>query len=264
MKKLIHDMELAEQFIKGTISEQEKAKLADRFDHDQEFNTLIQDMDSLIDGIKYTGSKSTIEEKILTLKRFAEKTDEPEPDLKAEGKVVHLFGRQVTPNQFRYLVAATVLFFAATIFVVVQQLNLGPQSDLYAQYFEPFDSPGSGLTRSGVNGVSVKVEAYEAYDAGDYALATDLFEKSLLEKDEAIVRLCLANAYMAMNKFDKAETNLLYMLKEYTDLVTQTKWYLALTYVKQNKLERARATLWEISDSSTYGEKAKKVLDDLN
>ena len=158
---------------------------------------------------------------------------------------------------------ASVLLFAAFIFVISNPFEIA-QQDLYAANFEPFDSPGSGLTRSGENDITIKVKAYEAYDAGNYTEAASLFEKSLLEKDEAITRLCLANAYMSLNEFNKAETTLIHLLKEHTDLLTQTKWYLALTYVKQNKVERARATLWEISDSSTYGEKAKNLLNDLD
>jgi len=46
-------------------------------------------------------------------------------------------------------------------------------------------------------------------------------------------------------------------------IVYQAKWYLALTYLKENKMERAKAILWEISKSSTYGEKAQKLLKKL-
>lgn len=259
MKELIHDMELTERFLSGTLTEKEKEKFAQRFDTDKEFNQLVQDMDQLIDGIRQSGNKTTIEEKIRTLKSFA-KEDSGE---KEKGKTISLFKRRIS-SQARYLIAASLLLFAAAVFVVVQQLKFVPQPDLYAKYFEPFDSPGSGLTRSGTNGVSIKAEAYEAYDAGNYTKAAELFEQSLAQQDEAIVNLCLANSYMALNEFEKAEAILFHLLKAHTDLVTQTKWYLALTYLKQNKQEKARATLWEISDSSTYGEKAKRLLMDLD
>jgi tetratricopeptide (TPR) repeat protein len=258
MKDLIHDIELAEQFLNGTMTEPEKAKVAARLDADKEFNKLVQDLEQMVEGIRVTGNKTTIEQKILRLKEFAQKEN---ISRKSEDKSVNLF--RLSAHQISYAIAATVVFCAVTIFAIVN-LKSGHQPDLYAKYFEPFDSPGSGITRSSENIMTEKAEAYEAYDAGNYVLAAELFEKALAKKDEPIAQLCLANAYMALNDFEKAEAKLIEMHKEHAELVTQTKWYLALVYIKQNKLEKARATLWEISDSSTYGEKAKKVLKELD
>lgn len=261
MNKLIHDIEMAEQFLNGTLAENKKNALARRLDQDKEFNFLLQDMDKLIEGIKYTGSKTSVEEKIKRLKASTQKEEEDE---KPEGEVINIFKWRLQSEKMKFAIAASVVILAAVIFAVIKPFDVRQEKDLYTSYFEPFDSPGSGLTRSGENDLSAKAEAYEAYDAKNYVAAVPLFEKSLIENDEAIVHLCLANAYMALNEFDKAETVFQHMLKEHTDLVTQTKWYLALTYLKQNKLERAKSTLWEISDSSTYGEKAKKVLNALD
>jgi tetratricopeptide (TPR) repeat protein len=260
MKNVMHDMELAEQFLSGKLGEPERKELAIRFDQDSDFNKLVLDMDRLVEGIKSTANKTSIEEKITRLKKFAQtEGEENEKRTEPSEKVIKLW--PATP--VHYAIAASVVLFATLIFSIVGNINTAPP-DLFAQYFEPFDSPGSGLTRSSDNAASLKAEAYEAYDAANYTLAAELFEKVLLEKDEAIVHLCLANAYVALNDFEKAEANLQHMLKEHADLVTQTKWYLALIYLKQNKLERAKATLWEISNSSTYGEKAKKVLGELD
>lgn len=252
MKNLFDDMELAEKFLTGTLEEQEKKRIAERLDREPSFNHLAQDMNELIDGIRYTGSKTTIEEKIKKLQAFA----------KPKQKHVNLF--TLTARQLSYAIAATVLLCAVIIFALVNLKQTDNPPDLFAQYFEPFDSPGSGLTRSSDNTISLKGKAYEAYDAGNYTLAAELFEQVKPSMDEAIIDLCLANAYMSLENFEQAEVVLLHMLKEHADLVTQTKWYLALLYIRENKLEKARATLWEISDSSTYGEKAKKVLNELD
>ncbi|HEV8514023.1 MAG TPA: tetratricopeptide repeat protein, partial [Cyclobacteriaceae bacterium] len=134
---------------------------------------------------------------------------------------------------------------------------------LYTAYFEPFDSPGSGLTR-GTNEVTLKTQAYEAYDNGNYKVAAQLFEQIVSEKEDAIAQLCLGNTYLAQNDLAKAEKVFTEMLTKQSELITQVKWYLALTYLKENKMERAKATLWEISKSSTYGEKAQKLLKELD
>ena len=264
MKELIRDIEMAEQFLNGTLTEKEKNALARRLDQDKEYNLLLQDMDKLVEGIKYTGSKTSVEEKINRLKALAQNEEQDVTQVKPESKLININTWRLQSNWVRYAIAASVVLFAAFIFAITKPFNFSRDKDLYAAYFEPFDSPGSGLTRGNDNRLTAKVEAYEAYDAKNYITAVPLFEKSLIENDEAIVHLCLANAHMALNEFDKAEIVFQHMLKEHTDLVTQTKWYLALTYLKQNKLERTKATLWEISNSSTYGEKARKVLKELD
>ncbi|MBK5277823.1 MAG: hypothetical protein JJE09_03060, partial [Bacteroidia bacterium] len=76
--------------------------------------------------------------------------------------------------------------------------------------------------------------------------------------------LCMGNAQLEAGQLQEAEKTFKHMLTNHSDLVTQAKWYLALTYLKMNKLERVKATLWEISKSSTYGEKARKLLNELD
>jgi predicted Zn-dependent protease len=134
---------------------------------------------------------------------------------------------------------------------------------MYTAYFEPFDSPGSGITR-GSSEVTLKTQAYEAYDNGNYKDASQLFEKIVKEKEDAIAQLCLGNSYLSQNELAKAEKIFTDMVAKHTELITQAKWYLALTYLKENKMERAKSTLWEVSKSSTYGEKARKLLKELD
>ena len=132
-------------------------------------------------------------------------------------------------------------------------------------YYEPFDSPGSGLTRGQNDTVLTwKQKGYHAYDNGRYEEAISHFQNTLKENDDPVVELCQGNAYLSTGQADKAELVFRNILEEHEDLVTQAKWYLSLSYLKQNKLERAKSTLWEISKSSTYGEKARKLLKELD
>ena len=109
-----------------------------------------------------------------------------------------------------------------------------------------------------------KQKGYQAYDNGRYEEAISLFQNTLKENDDPVVELCQGNAYLSIGQADKAELVFRNILDDHEDLVTQAKWYLILSYLKQNKLERAKSTLWEISKSSTYGEKARKLLKELD
>jgi thioredoxin-like negative regulator of GroEL len=112
--------------------------------------------------------------------------------------------------------------------------------------------------------VTLKTEAYEFYDNGNYRLAAQLFEQIAKEKDDAAAQLCLGNSYLKLNDFANAEKTFTNVVAKHAELFTQAKWYLTLTYLKENKMERAKAILWEISKSSTYGEKAQKLLKELD
>lgn len=220
----------------------------------------MTDMNLLVEGIKMSAAHTSKEEKTERLKFFAEINDIEKRAFKFSVPVAKVVPMYQKPWMLS-AAASVILMISLTFYFMREQAPLNEQ--LYAAYFEPFDSPGSGLTR-GSNVVTLKTEAYAAYDNGNYKLAAQLFEQIIHEKDDAIAKICLGNSYLKQNDLDKAEKIFTEMLNKHSELFTQAKWYLALTYLKENKLERAKAILWEISKSSTYGEKAQKLLNELD
>lgn len=243
------------------MSAEERSEFEKKLNKDQSLHTMMTDMTLLVEGIKMSAAQTSKEEKSDRLKFFAEINDienhalEPAP---SEAKVVPMYFRS-----WAWSVAASVLLVAAVTFYFMRER--APLNErLYVAYFEVFDSPGSGTTRGGPGEVTLKTDAYEAYDNGNYKLAAQYFEQIVKEKDDAIAQLCLGNAYLKQNDLAKAEKTFTDMVAKHAELFTQAKWYLALTYLKENKMERAKAILWEISKSSTYGEKARKLLKELD
>lgn len=253
MEGNLHDIDLIQRYLDRSLSDEEKRILEKRLTDEPALKVMYHEHQQLIHGIRY----ANLQHKLQQLR--AMETSLPALDASKGAKQVWLFSKQG-----RYAIAASLVLMAALVFGIVRYSGMFQPKELYAAYFEPFDSPGSGLTRGSENELSLKQQAYEAYDAGNYEKAAFLFEQLLPEADLATIHLCLASSYMSMGRFDQAETTLLHMLKVHSELVTQTKWYLALTYLKQGKLEKTKASLWEISDSSTYGEKAKKLLNELD
>lgn len=247
------DIVLLERYLDLSLNDAERAQVESRLKVDPGFKELYEQEKTIVKGIRFSHLKNQL--------AYLDDLESRLPALDAganDTKVISL------KQYWKPLaLAASVLLVGASLFFFVQQRT--PLNErLYLSYFEPFDSPGSGLTRGGNVQVTVKRSAYEAYDNGNYVRAAQLFEQALNEKDEAIVHLCLGNAYMKNNQWEKAESTFLQMLKEHNDLVTQAKWYLALVYIKENKVEKAKSTLWEITTSSTYKEKAKRLLEELN
>ena len=259
MKEPINDIQLIEKFLDGRMSEAEKKEFENKLKLDQRLSEMMTDMNLLVEGIKLSAAQSSKEEKSDRLKFFNEinEIEKNAFDPASEAKIIPLYRKPWVLSA----AASVILLVTLTFYFLREQTPLNEK--LYAAHFEPFDSPGSGLTR-GTNEVTLKTQAYEAYDNGNYKVATQLFEQIVNEKEDAIAQLCLGNTYLAQNDLSKAEKVFTEMLTKQSELITQAKWYLALTYLKENKMERAKATLWEISKSSTYGEKAQQLLKELD
>jgi tetratricopeptide (TPR) repeat protein len=220
---------------------------------------MLAEMDLLVEGIKRSGAKTSKEEKLERLKFYAEiagMEESTEDEDLPQTKVVPLYGRR----WFLAAAASVALLIAAGTWYNTNVAS-DPQQ-LFEAYFEAFDSPGSGLTR-GNEGVTAKGAAYDAYDNGRYAEAIPLFENILANNNDPIVLLCLGNAQLKVGKIEQAENTFTQLLTQHNDLITQAKWYLALTYLKEDKLDRSKAALWELAQSSTYGEKAQSLLKKL-
>lgn len=260
MKDSIHDIQLIEKFLDGKMTPEEKREFEQRLNLDQSLKEMMNDMNVLLDGIKASASKSTKEEKLERLRFFAEINDieKNAANLETPARVVPLYR-----SPWLWSAAASiVLVTTIAIYFVGERTPLNEK--LYTAYFQPFDSPGGSAVRGGPPKITLKAQAYQAYDSGNYAAAAQLFEQLVKDNDDAIAQMCLGNTYLEQGKTAKAEKVFTDMLAKQNDLLTPAKWYLALTYLKENKLERAKAALWEVSKSSTYGEKAQQLLKKLD
>lgn len=264
MKENVNDIELIEQFLDGKLPEQEKEAF-EKKKTNAEFKSLMTDMEVLVQGIRQSAGKTSTVEKLERLKFFGdvmgmEARAEEENPQGTTPRVVALYQK---PKVWA-MAAGIALLITAGAYFTRDRVPLHER--VYMAYFEPFDSPGAGLTRGSANtpdGMTLKAQAYLAYDNERYAEAVKLFNDILAKKDDPIIHLCLGNAQLKLGDYEKAESTFSKMLEEHDDLVTQTRWYLALTYLRQNKLERAKAMFWEVSKGSTYGEKARKILKEL-
>ena len=262
MKENMHDIELIEKFLDGKMTVAEKMVFNEK-QRDQDFKTLLTDMDVLLEGVKRSAATTTKEEKLERLTFFGEILDMEELAVQEDSvtlkrdKIVRFYRKP-------WVLAAAASVALAVAASVIWQQSQPPQNEkLFLAYFQPFDSPGSGLTR-GSSEETLKTKAYDAYDNGRYAEAITYFDKILKTTPDPISHLCLGNAQLEIGQLAEAEKTFNHMLAKHSELVTQANWYLALTYLKQGKMERAKATLWEISKSSTYGEKARNLLNELD
>jgi tetratricopeptide (TPR) repeat protein len=247
MENNTRDRELIQGYIDGTLTGSEEVEINYRLREEQGLQKMLAEHEGLVFGIRLAHMK----EKLQQLRSL-------------EAGLPPVSNRNMVLRVWAPLAAAAVLIIAAGLWYIIPAETSTSYQELYTAYFEPFDSPGSGLTRSTENEKDLKARAYIAYDAKDYSGASKLFVDLLKQKDDPIAYLCLGSSWLALNKPEEAEKVFTHILQNHGDLVTQAKWYLALTFLRQGKIERTKATLWEISNSSTYGEEARELLRKLD
>jgi predicted Zn-dependent protease len=242
------DKDLIMRYLDGGLSRPEELEMTYRLQDEPALQKLLADYGSLATGIRMV----RLQEKLVQLRSLEASLPPVEAD-------VISIRRYWIP-----LSVAAALIISLGLWYIIPTSSGVSYEGLYAAYFEPFDSPGSGLTRSTDDEKTLKAKAYNAYDAGEYENASQLFVALLNEKDDPIAHLCLGNTWLMLDKPIEAERVFVHILEKHSDLVTQAKWYLALTFLRQGKIERTKATLWEISNSSTYGKQARELLKKLD
>jgi tetratricopeptide (TPR) repeat protein len=256
----MNDIKIIEKYLDGEMTTEEKLAFEERCKADKSLHQMLTEMNALVEGIRSSGAHTTFDEKIDRLALVDELNRiETIEEKTSPVKIIPFYQRTWS------MAAAASLILAATLTFYFVREQAPRNEKLYISYFEVFDSPGPSTVRGDTNDpVTTRSLAYLAYDSGNYADAAKLFEKILKDKEDPIMQLCLGNAYLSQNDPARAEKVFTRMLNKHIDLITQARWYLALSYLKQNKIERTKATLWEISKSSTYGEKARKLLNELD
>jgi hypothetical protein len=162
-------------------------------------------------------------------------------------------------NYYAILAIAASLIIALGVFSLMQPSSSVSNDALFAQHFEPYSNIIAPTTRGEDKKDSIS-EAFRYYDAKHYKIASKKF-KTLYTKTntsyylfyQGICELQLGNTETAIILF-KTHQN-------YTDkLSSQTKWYLALAYLKANNTNEAKGLLKNIVTKKSYKYEASEVI----
>lgn len=160
----------------------------------------------------------------------------------------------------RWAAAAAILFLlAGGYWVIGTQQQSG--ASLAETYLEPYPDR---ITTMGSEADAL-TQAMAAYNQGRYEEAL----ASFAELPEGAVSAELLNLYIGTSaletgQFTQAERTLQRTARSATDYAAAGKWYLALTYLKQEKVAQARPLLEELRSEGTYKrESATQLLETL-
>ncbi|MCF8301666.1 MAG: CDC27 family protein [Bacteroidales bacterium] len=157
------------------------------------------------------------------------------------------------------LTAAAI--FLAIIIIAAYYIftNPNPQK-IFSEHFNPY--PNIITTKSDQHDELTQAMLY--YDVHDYDSAAVMLEEVLVDdRTNVKAMFYLGNCYLAMSQSQKALHWFKTILEsESTELFLPSKWYLALAYIKQDKIDKAKPLLKDLGESKgSYREKAKRILE---
>ena len=164
------------------------------------------------------------------------------------------------PIYLRWAAAVAVL---AVVSLVVYLNTTNSNKDLFLAYYAPYPNVESPVSRSEAEGNAV----WQLYENGDYKTAYQQFEQALVVNEADLAsRFYFGICALELNRLKVAEEAFVIVAADKNGTYAeQAEWYLALSYLKDGKRKKAELSLEKIiAAESSYGEKAKALLEELD
>ena len=249
-------LDLFEGYFSGKLEEPVRLNIESQLKSDSVFNKAFNEYKVLREGIDYSIMR-TLKEDLQTLEQTL-------PEVQIKSPTGPVSKEPAMTRRFTLLkVAAAIVLVAVSVIIFQLRQPTSPQ-DLYSQYFKPYDnefvSPKRGVDQS----LELQVQSFREYDNGNFSSAIEGFNKILEEDQEnTLVLFYLGNAQLAENDGQAAIITFKRFLELSQDFTMQAKWYLALSYLKEDDVDEAKVLLEELENNEEIVKQAVKILKDL-
>lgn len=242
MKEPIQDIELIERYFDNALSTEEANDLRDRMKHDFELRKLFEREKLLINTIRVDAASRDLEYLRSLESSLSDRT------------------RSKSWTWYYYAAAACAAILALAVWMTSRDRE--PQQ-LYAAYFQPHPNIFEPVLRGTSDG-SMRSQAFQAYEQGDYQRAASLFNQIIKTNNEPGMLMLLGNANLMVGNTADAQENFLALINQFDDLDVAGKWYLGLCFIRTGDVQSAVDQLKEIQNAdSPYAVKARKLLSEL-
>lgn len=133
--------------------------------------------------------------------------------------------------------------------------------DLFNTHFEPYRNVVQPIERGDAS-EDTRTQAFKAYEQGSYKDALNGFNTLTKTSNDPIIQFYKANTFLELGETEKAITILESNMTLTDSLLEKHRWYLALAYMKVEKLEEAKKQLEHLltNPNSEYKKEAAKNL----
>jgi anti-sigma-K factor RskA len=253
---------LIDNYLKGSLTENEQKSFLARLESDYDFNELFELEKQLVDTLD-EGNWSFIESENPEVKEYAEMLEDSDfqnlkKTLSHTNSEFNSDMQNGTRKLFYYLAAASVVLFLGFQFFFNQTPS---HTELYNEYVALNDLP-SLVSRSDDNSDLIKAQVL--FETSNYQEALDLFQTSSPSQNSGTILIYKGLSQSQLNKNEEAIVTFNSLVR--SDLIDAQKgnWYTALLFVKLNRVEEAKELLNKIISESLYNhEIAVQLLRDL-
>ena len=156
----------------------------------------------------------------------------------------------------RYLIAAAVTFLI-TAFIGFYYVNKKQDThEIFIAYFAPYEVPGTFRSENSIPLNQDAEKALTLYKDKKYNQAISSFAKVLeVQPNNTIYAFLRGVCYLATDRPEEAEADFKRVIADGNNLfVEQAKWYLCLSYIRQDDMEKACALLQTTTPPHAFSE----------
>lgn len=172
--------------------------------------------------------------------------------------------RRVIPFYLKIAASIAAVIISVSTIIYFISNNSAPDKNLFNAYFNPYEAPINFRSADSPDTDNTFNQALTFYNEKNYQRAIPLLTNIIVTRpDNMLVFLLRGTSYLASGNTTQAESDFNSVIRHRQNMfVEQAKWYLALTYLKQDRRKEAIELLHSL-EHSVYQEKAQKLLSDL-
>jgi tetratricopeptide (TPR) repeat protein len=228
-----------EKYFEGALTPDEQITFTKLLEEDTDFATTFEFEKNVKKAI-------TLNERI-DLKKKLQSFETSKPKVKVKSFKI-------------WYAAASIILICGLGFYFTQTST----TTIYENYYQSYPNVVAPTVR-GENNDDIKSEAFFEYDNGNYEKSLELFSKIYTTDKDDYALFYKALSLMELNKTNEAiSTFNSFDLSKNNSFTPFVKWYLALSYVKENQKEKAIPLLKSLTETDNpQQEMAKKLLLEL-
>lgn len=243
------NFDLLDRYFSEELDKSEIKAFNERLKNDPEFNQEFQEIKEIKLAVKVEARKNI--KSLLT---------DIEDSLKPQELTIN---NQTAMKRMLTVAASLILMVSVSYFVLNGNGQPTPQ-DVFTEYYKPYNNLNGQVRGEARDTESMSAAAYNAYDAGNYALAAENFEALVEVEKSAEDYFYMGIANIEIGNYDAAIKNLNTTLNNFSTFKDQSKWYLSMALLADKKEEEALSTLVALSlTKGSYSTKSKKIISEL-
>lgn len=249
----MHFIDQIDGFILGKLSSIEEEEFRRQLLIDSSLAQEVTKRELILSGLEALGNQEMKDRIKWVRKKMLEEEKNP-PQKKGRNRSLLLW----------ISTAAAIFIFCLIGWQFLNPSEANP-SEIFAESYQPyinnFGSRGTDATKD-----YLPAGAY--YDSKNYTAAIPLFQNILkIEPKNSEVELILGDCLLSINKTEEAIFHFNAVLKRQTNLYNDpAQWFLALSYLKQNEIEKCENTLLDLTQDTRadYHQEAKDLYSRLS